>query len=78
MLGAGVVLEGPGDVLFEQALKFKFKTSNNKVEYQAIIASLNLALDLEVTKLICRSDSQLVDGFPMSSSWMFAEDGAEA
>jgi len=27
--GAGVVLEGSGDVLFEQALKFEFKTSNN-------------------------------------------------
>jgi len=27
--GAGVVLEGPGDVLIEKGLKFEFKTSNN-------------------------------------------------
>jgi len=55
-----VVLEGPGDVLIEQGLKFEFKTSNNQAEYEVIIAGLNLALDLEVKKLICRSDSQVV------------------
>jgi len=53
---AGVVLEGPGDVLVKQALRFQFKTSNNQVEYEAIIANLNLALDLEVKKLVCKTD----------------------
>jgi len=57
-----VVLEGLGDVLIEQSLKFEFKTSNNQTEYETIIADLNLALDLEVKKLICKSDSQLVVG----------------
>jgi len=56
------VLEGSGDILIEQALKFEFKTSNNQVEYEAIIAGLNLAIDLEVKKLLCKSDSQLVIG----------------
>jgi len=55
-----VVVEGPGDILLEQALKFEFKTSNNQVEYEAIIVGLNLALDMEAKKLIWRSDSQLV------------------
>jgi len=55
-----VVLEGPSGVLIEQTLKFEFKTSNNQAKYEAIIADLNLALDLEVKKLICKSDSQLV------------------
>jgi len=43
-------------------LKFEFKTSNKHAEYEAIIAGLNLALDLEVKKLICKTDSQLVLG----------------
>jgi len=55
-----VVLEGPGDVLLEQALKFEFKTSNNQAEYEAIIVGLNLTLDLEVKSFFCKSDSQLV------------------
>jgi len=58
--GAGVVLEGPGDILIEQSLKFEFNTSNNQAEYEAIIVGLNLAIDLEVKKLLCKSDSQLV------------------
>jgi len=43
---AGVVLEGPGNVLIEQPLRFSIKTSNNQAEYEAIIAGLNLARDV--------------------------------
>jgi len=28
--GAGIILEGPGDVLIEQSLRFEFKASNNQ------------------------------------------------
>jgi len=56
--GAGVVLEGLGEIIVEQALKFEFKASNN----QAIIAGLYLAIELEVTRLTCKSDSRLVVG----------------
>jgi len=56
------MLEGPGNILLEQALKFDFKTSNNQVEYEDIIAGLNLVLDMEAKQLVCRSDSQLVVG----------------
>lgn len=38
--GAGVVLEGLGGFLLEQSLVFKFKRSNNQVEYEALIAGL--------------------------------------
>jgi len=31
-----MVLEGPGDVLLEQALNFEFKTSNNKVSMRSL------------------------------------------
>jgi len=60
--GVGVVLEGPDEIVIEQALKFEFKTSNNQAEYEAIIAGLHLAQELEITKLICKSDSRLVIG----------------
>jgi len=36
--GAGIVLEGPGDLLIEQSLRFEFKASNNQAEYEALIA----------------------------------------
>jgi len=58
----GVVLEGPDEIVIEQALKFEFKTSNNQAEYEAIIAGLRLAQEVEITKLICKSDSRLVIG----------------
>jgi len=41
LCNAGVVLEGPGNLLIEQALKFDFKSSNNQAEYETIIAGLN-------------------------------------
>jgi len=56
------VLEGPSEIVFEKALKFEFKTSNNQAEYESIIAGLRLAQELEITKLICKSDSWLVIG----------------
>ena len=55
-----MVLEGPGEIVVEQALKFEFKTSNNQAEYEAITVSLYLATELEVTKLTCKSDSRLM------------------
>jgi len=60
--GAGVVLEGLGDLLVEQALQFSFKATNNQAEYEAILAGLNLAHDLGAREVVCRSDSQLVIG----------------
>jgi len=55
-----VVLEGLGEIIVEQAPKFEFKTTNNQAEYEAIIAGLHLSTELEVTRLTCKSDSQLV------------------
>jgi len=46
--GVGVVLEGPGNILVEQALKFEFRALNNQAEYEAIIAGLNLDIDLDI------------------------------
>jgi len=60
--GVGVVLEGLGDLLIEQALQVAFKATNNQAEYEAILAGLNLAHDLGAREVICKSDSQLVVG----------------
>jgi len=59
---AGIVLEGPGGILVEQSLHFNFKTSNNQAEYEAIIAGLNLARDVDAKKLLCKMDSKLTVG----------------
>ncbi|GAU23256.1 hypothetical protein TSUD_281490 [Trifolium subterraneum] len=58
--GAGVVLEGPEGVLIEQSLRFAFKESNNQEEYEALIAGMKLAKEMEVQELKVQSDSQLV------------------
>ena len=44
----------------EYALKFGFQASNNKAEYEAVIARLNLAHTMEADQLEVSSDSQLV------------------
>ncbi|XP_061993706.1 uncharacterized protein LOC133711622 [Rosa rugosa] len=58
--GAGVVLTDPEGHAYEYALQFNFKASNNAVEYEALIAGIQLAKELGVTSLEIFSDSQLV------------------
>ncbi|XP_068484963.1 uncharacterized protein [Phaseolus vulgaris] len=60
--GAGVVLEGPGDLLLEQALQFGFRATNNQAEYEALLAGLNLAYDMGAREVTCKSDSQVMVG----------------
>nr|KYP38827.1 Retrovirus-related Pol polyprotein from transposon 17.6 [Cajanus cajan] len=60
--GAGIILEGPGTIIIEQSLQFGFKASNNQAEYEALLAGLRLAAELDITKLQCFSDSQVVTG----------------
>ena len=42
------------------ALRFEFKAFNNKAEYKALIAGLNLAKEMKVESLKIYSDSLLV------------------
>ena len=44
----------------EYALRFGLQASNNEVEYEAVIAGLNLTHSMEADKLEVCSDSQLV------------------
>ena len=56
------MLKGPKEhhVQLEYALRFKFKASNNEVEYEALIIGLKLAKEVRVKRLKVFSDSQLV------------------
>ena len=57
---AGLILTSPEGLDIEYALRFGFQASNNEVEYEAVIAGINLAHSLEVDQLEVCSDSQLV------------------
>ncbi|KAM2838169.1 hypothetical protein COP1_029920 [Malus domestica] len=58
--GAGLVLMTPDKVAMEYGLRFKFKASNNKAEYEALITGLYLAKHLGVKRIDILSDSQSV------------------
>ncbi|GKV33443.1 hypothetical protein SLEP1_g41961 [Rubroshorea leprosula] len=58
--GAGAVLLGPDRFKSEHALRFKFQTTNNAAEYEALIYGLKLAAELKVQSIQVFSDSQLV------------------
>ena len=62
MLVAGIVLEGPNDILIEKSLHFAFKTSNNQAECEIILAGLSLAREVGVKTLTCKTDSKLTVG----------------
>lgn len=58
--GAGIVLEGSDGVIIEQSIIFKFQINNNQAEYEALIAGMELASDMGITQMECRTDSQVV------------------
>lgn len=56
----GLILQSPTEKLLEHAIWLGFPASNNKAEYEAILARLDLALTLAANKLKIYSNSQLV------------------
>jgi ribonuclease HI len=52
-----MVLEGKE---YTYALSFEFEATNNEAEYEALLAGLRLARDMEVRHLLVFVDSQLV------------------
>ncbi|RDY04062.1 rnhA, partial [Mucuna pruriens] len=53
-------VDGLIKVLIEKSLHFEFKASNNQAEYEALLAGMKLAQELEAKKLTAKSDSKLV------------------
>ncbi|GAV76276.1 RVT_3 domain-containing protein [Cephalotus follicularis] len=60
--GAGLVLTSPDGWTLEYTLRFGFKTTNNKVEWEALIAEFTISKHIEVQKIEASGDSQLVVG----------------
>ncbi|XP_065015425.1 uncharacterized protein LOC135642869 [Musa acuminata AAA Group] len=58
--GAGLVLLAPNGRSFERSLRFGFKATNNEVEFEALLAGLRLALEMQVAVIRVLTDSQLV------------------
>ena len=58
--GVGLILTSPEGIDIEYALRFGFQASNNEVEYEVVIARLNLTHSMEVDQLEVCSNSQLV------------------
>ncbi|XP_074377497.1 uncharacterized protein LOC141719019 [Apium graveolens] len=58
--GAGIILISLEGFKIHQTLKFKFPATNNVAEYEALIAGLKLAADLEAEIIDIFRDSQPV------------------
>ncbi|RDX95639.1 Retrovirus-related Pol polyprotein from transposon opus, partial [Mucuna pruriens] len=59
---ARIIIEGPGRLIIEQSVCFGFRASNNQAEYEALLARIRLAKELETVRLTIKSDSQLITG----------------
>ena len=58
----GLQLEALSRERVEHTIPLDFPVSNNEIEYEAIIARIDLAQSVSSEKLLIRSDSQLVVG----------------
>nr|GEW56716.1 reverse transcriptase domain-containing protein [Tanacetum cinerariifolium] len=58
--GVGLILTSPEGTEFIYALRFQFTTSNNEVEYEALIAGLRITTQMGVHNVYVSVDSKLV------------------
>ncbi|GKE14701.1 hypothetical protein Tco_1422278 [Tanacetum coccineum] len=58
--GAGLMVVIPEGKEYTYALRFEFETNNNEAEYEALLAGLYIAKEMEIRELIIFVDSQLV------------------
>ncbi|GKF19237.1 reverse transcriptase domain-containing protein, partial [Tanacetum coccineum] len=57
---AGLILIAPDDVEYSYALCLNFSNSNNDVEYEALLAGLRIATEMQVKYIHAFVDSKLV------------------
>ncbi|XP_065007550.1 uncharacterized protein LOC135638364 [Musa acuminata AAA Group] len=57
---AGLVLLALDGLSFERSLRFGFQATNNEAEYEALLAGLRLALEMQAVAIHVLTDSQLV------------------
>ncbi|XP_059455331.1 uncharacterized protein LOC132185592 [Corylus avellana] len=60
--GAGIVIKTPDGVTVKHAVRFKFQATNNKAQYEALIAGLHMPKQHGANSVSVQSDSQLVVG----------------
>ncbi|GJS13672.1 reverse transcriptase domain-containing protein [Tanacetum coccineum] len=58
--GAGLILIAPDDVKYSYALRLNFSNSNNDAEYEALLAGLRIAKEMQVRDIHAFVDSKLV------------------
>nr|GEW35432.1 reverse transcriptase domain-containing protein [Tanacetum cinerariifolium] len=58
--GAGLILTNPEGVEFTYALRFQFAASNNKAEYEALVAGLRIVTQMGLKNVQANVDSKLV------------------
>ncbi|GJS53320.1 reverse transcriptase domain-containing protein [Tanacetum coccineum] len=58
--GAGLILMNPEGAEFTYALRFRFDATNNKAEYEALIAGIRIAEQMGVKNLQANVDSRLM------------------
>ncbi|GJV30802.1 reverse transcriptase domain-containing protein [Tanacetum coccineum] len=58
--GAGLMVVSPEGKEYTYVLRFTFETTNNEAEYEALLAGLRIAKEMEIQELIISVDSQLV------------------
>ena len=58
--GAGVVLTSPRGDKFRYVLRFMFPCTNNAAEYEALLHGLRIAKEMNLSRVRCLGDSDLV------------------
>jgi len=69
---AGLVFVSPLRVRMRYMVRLHFPSSNNTVEYEALINDLRIAVELGIRRLNVRGDSQLVVNQVMKDAKMKA------
>ncbi|XP_072080975.1 uncharacterized protein [Arachis hypogaea] len=56
--GAGIILENQNGIIIEQSIRYDFPVSNNQAEYEALLAGLNLAREVDAKDNYTNADSR--------------------
>ena len=60
--GIGVVLQSPEGDKLKHKVHLQYQTTNNEVEYEALLKQLELAKSVEAKSILVLGDSQLIMG----------------
>ncbi|XP_075633764.1 uncharacterized protein LOC142606267 [Castanea sativa] len=60
--GIGVILKSSKGDKFKYAARLQYQTTNNKVEYEALLKGLELAKSIGAESIVVQGDSQLIMG----------------